>query len=826
MMVSLARPSRPARPAQRRCLRARAVALGALVAAGVALALVGGLPALALAEPPPASEEDDVFAESGKSDEVSEDELDSAPDGPEGAVIELDLDEIEALDDSTQSSLEVLLGAEVVTAAKVAQKRSDSPMTIYIITEEQIRTRGYVTLEDALEDIPEIEIQDNAINETRNSYTARGINGNEKFLILVDGFRFNSPAGTPHIIGHNIPLYNAARVEVVLGPASAVYGVDAFSGIINILTRSGGDLGGAQASASYGSFNTTHGWVQAGERIQDVAIAIGAFFHHSDGADYVSAYPDDYRWYREVYRDTGLVRASPFAPPEDVIATGAPRPFDVASDAYALHGRLDMGGFTFGYMRSFERHSSSMGTQPEYAIYSEDARIATEHVSAFAKHTHTLETQPVRITASAHYATYDMLPTSRFVNTFGGYYNGGFKYGTERSMDLDLQVDYQPLSWLTITQGITAKDLSAVPKGADLPRPFDPSQAAETQNIPHVGTDVVTAEGDSLAVPVRFFHVNERSYGTYLESQVTPTESVRLTLGARYDYHERYGSTLNPRLGVVLKPWRQLTLRALFATASLAPGPYRAFQNFGSFTVERDAAGTPTGLTSAFWFVPNPALRPETIRSGEVGLSWLATSQLAVSARGHYVRVEDLISTSEPTPGVFEGVPTGAIQSHVNRGALLSYGGVLRAELRLQPGDDVTLWPHLAYSFVTGELNAASGPGSVVGLAMAAPHTVKMGVDGSWRALSGALRINARSASRNTLVAPALVAGPLLDVALSARYQVYERDGWRLWAHAQVDNLLDSRNRHVMASYDPSQFSTVPQAPRQILIGLSGAATP
>jgi iron complex outermembrane receptor protein len=738
--------------------------------------------------------------------------------------IPLDLD---ALDSSTRSSFEELLGMEVVSAATVAQKRSDASMTIYIVTDEQIRTRGYQTLEDILDDIPEIEIQNNAVNETRNAYSARGVSGNEKFLILLDGFRFNSPAGSPHIIGHNFPVHHARQVEIALGPASALYGVDAFAGVVNIITRPGAEQPGVAGELVYGSFNTADGYVHGGQRFDDVSVALAAYAHHSDGPDYPAAYPDDFRWYRDVYRRTGQVLESPFVP-DRVVETGPPRPFDVASDAYFLQGRVDVGGFTFGYARSFERHSSSVGTQPEYAVYSADARIATNHVSAYASHTHRLPGDAVTLETSAHYATYDMLPTSRFINTYSGYYNGGYKYSTERSMNLDVQLNYRPAAWLSLTQGVSTSDISAVPKGADLPRPFDPTEAAETQNIPHVGTDVVDAGGNSLAVPVRFYHVNERSYGAYTEALVTPVEALRLTLGARYDQHERYGGTFNPRLGLVFKPRADLALRAHLATASLAPGPYRAFQNFGSFTVERDASNVPTGLSSVFWFVPNPELQPENIRSAEANVSWLPASFLGLDLRGHYIRVDDIINAQYVGGGTFEGIPTDTIGTHVNRGVLVSYGALARVEASLQPAPSLSLRPYVAYSYTSGEFRdtTADGDPLVFGLPFMARHTLKSGIDGAWRALSGSLRVNARSSTRNTTVNPILVAAPLVDVELALRYLVYDGPRWRLWAHVRVDNLLDSRYRHVMFSYDPTQFETVPQEPRQILFGLGTAMTP
>lgn len=175
-----------------------------------------------------------------------------------------DTEEAEDSQEYYEMTLEELMNIEVVTASQSAQKASDAPATIHVVTEEQIRERGYFTLEELLEDIPEIEIQRKSVTEYSNYITFRGIAGNEKFLILLDGFRINSMAGTPVAVGANYTLTHAKRVEIILGPASALYGVDAFSGIINIITKTGAEMQGGQVTASYGNFGTTEDAIAIG----------------------------------------------------------------------------------------------------------------------------------------------------------------------------------------------------------------------------------------------------------------------------------------------------------------------------------------------------------------------------------------------------------------------------------------------------------------------------------------------------------------------------------------------------------------------------------
>lgn len=156
----------------------------------------------------------------------------------------------------TTLSLAEILNLEVVTASKTAEKISEAPATVYVFTHEMIVNAGYYSLDQLLEAVPEIELQNKAVAEYNNYYSIRGISGNDKFIVLLDGFRFNSPTGSPHVIATNYPLANAKRVEVILGPASALYGADAFGGVVNIITFDESDGAGGQVNASFGDFST------------------------------------------------------------------------------------------------------------------------------------------------------------------------------------------------------------------------------------------------------------------------------------------------------------------------------------------------------------------------------------------------------------------------------------------------------------------------------------------------------------------------------------------------------------------------------------------
>ena len=127
-----------------------------------------------------------------------------------------------------QKLVESLLNRKTTTAAQIEQFASEAPATVYVISKEQIQNRGYESLLDILDDIPEVEIQRLGNPEFNQHISFRGVAGNEKFLVLQDGVRISAPTGDTHSIGYNFSVDHAEQVEVIIGPASALYGVDAF----------------------------------------------------------------------------------------------------------------------------------------------------------------------------------------------------------------------------------------------------------------------------------------------------------------------------------------------------------------------------------------------------------------------------------------------------------------------------------------------------------------------------------------------------------------------------------------------------------------------
>src|SRR5262249_26560680 len=149
------------------------------------------------------------------------------------------------------------------SVSKMNESLLEAPATIVVVTSEQIRRRGYLDLEAVLHDLPGFDI-------TRsNGYTyanvfQRGYRSDttNRTLFLVDGVEQNDLYSNTAQISRPYPLSNSDRVEVVYGPASTMYGANAFLGVINVITKDADDMiaddkrVGFDAQAGGGAWNT------------------------------------------------------------------------------------------------------------------------------------------------------------------------------------------------------------------------------------------------------------------------------------------------------------------------------------------------------------------------------------------------------------------------------------------------------------------------------------------------------------------------------------------------------------------------------------------
>ncbi len=160
-------------------------------------------------------------------------------------------------EDKSSTSNVTNLERIVITPSRVEKSLSDIPASISIITEENIKNSDAKTVPDALKNLEGIYSYDATGVGAGGTINMRGFYGgmSSHHLVLIDGVPQNQ-GKDKLVLWDTIPIDNVERIEVMRGPASSLYGDNAMSGVINIITKKPSSAPHAGASFSYGTYAT------------------------------------------------------------------------------------------------------------------------------------------------------------------------------------------------------------------------------------------------------------------------------------------------------------------------------------------------------------------------------------------------------------------------------------------------------------------------------------------------------------------------------------------------------------------------------------------
>jgi iron complex outermembrane receptor protein len=157
-------------------------------------------------------------------------------------------DQLTALD-LKKLSIDDLMGLEVTSVSKHAERLADAPSSIFVITSDVIRRSGVTSVAEALRLAPNLQVA--RMDASQYAISARGFNNavGNKLLVLIDG----RTVYTPIFSGvfweqQDVMLEDVERIEVISGPGATLWGANAVNGVINIITRHAGDTQGALVS--------------------------------------------------------------------------------------------------------------------------------------------------------------------------------------------------------------------------------------------------------------------------------------------------------------------------------------------------------------------------------------------------------------------------------------------------------------------------------------------------------------------------------------------------------------------------------------------------
>jgi len=264
----------------------------------------------------------------------------------------------------------------VTSASRSSKRVEELPITIYVVTREEIVLNHYNSLIDVLKSLPGIRVSQPGSGELGESFELRGLVGNLYTLILINGLPIKPSGAVGMPISAQLPIREAERIEVFYGPAAAVYGADAVSGVINIITKEAdkgtfvyGNLGLGQLDYRNSDF-MVGGKTGKNKNIMQYTF-YGGLSEVSDvniKNGYNDVYnPLQYLQKKGVKYTIGSTSYEPISITESVLSSGGIEPSDFIKENYPKNYE---GSLTMPYMENLPASSNHLGFQIKYRGFS------------------------------------------------------------------------------------------------------------------------------------------------------------------------------------------------------------------------------------------------------------------------------------------------------------------------------------------------------------------------------------------------------------------------------------------------------------------------
>jgi vitamin B12 transporter len=235
----------------------------------------------------------------------------------------------------------------IVTASRSPIAKANLGSSTTVITREQIELRQARYVTDLLRAVPGFAVSHVGTTGSQTQVRVRGAEANH-VLVLIDGVRANDPASGDEFRWELLSTSNIERIEIIRGPQSSLWGSDALSAVVHVITQSGGDRPGINAYAEGGSFNTVNGGLNGATGGDSWSLAFGLERLDTDGTNISRSGSEDdesdmttasisaqLRPSENLTLQLGLRAVDAYSQfdPVDFFVTGLPEDGDVATDS-------------------------------------------------------------------------------------------------------------------------------------------------------------------------------------------------------------------------------------------------------------------------------------------------------------------------------------------------------------------------------------------------------------------------------------------------------------------------------------------------------------
>ncbi|MFT3926420.1 MAG: TonB-dependent receptor [Myxococcales bacterium] len=442
-----------------------------------------------------------------------------------------------------------LLSTEVSTASKTSESIDDAPAVITVVTYEDIVRWGYQSVAEVLQNTLGFYVLDDHVLPNVGVRGVTGGAGAESGVlkVMIDGRSVSYRSTSGNWLGVElVPLESIKQIEILRGPASALYGADAFLGVVNIITKPPDAVRPVRARM-LGGYTGDHPGGQVdvvgGGKWGKFDLMLGAVAEAKDRSG------------------LKLPKDSPGTTvPADVNRRSSR---DLSRRSLGLQSRLGYRVDGVGHV-VLSAYASGIERGGDFAPWAQlsdgrapdgSARGTTIALGQYRVNLDTLvqANKSLDFALQSTYFEGGVLPPDRVEIGSDQFYVERKQH--YRGADSMLEARYHPIDSLSVVLGTEVL--------VDHERLPDPRRV-----------DRVT--GDSAAIsPATRNEITFTNVGTYFSAnyQAIP-RWLKLTGGGRYDRHSKYGDVFSGRVGAISHWLSSLTVKLLYGSAFKAPSPY------------------------------------------------------------------------------------------------------------------------------------------------------------------------------------------------------------------------------------------------------------
>ncbi len=574
--------------------------------------------------------------------------------------------------DLFQLSLEELSALRVVTAASgFEQKVTQAPATVTVITSQEWQARGAQTLSEVLNWVPGFHVSEPSVEFKHKKFYLRGLSGqgSSQIKLLVDGEPLEQSQDNGIFWGFVLPLTSFQRIEVIKGPGSVVYGADAFGGIVNLVSYSkdevepvfGGRLGSFDSYDFFGrgSFSYLYSYFQwsfdysesKDDHHRVIDADLQSTFDSIFGTD-ASLAPGTYDEHYKVF--TGLLKWQKDELSIDMMTW---RNFDygvAAGIAQALDPK-GSGAYHFNHLKA-QYDLSELATGSLVATLSYKQQKSNNFLNIFPPGT------LLPIGADGNLNFIQPVGIVQFPDGLIGTPSPRGKTMTGRLTHVLNLSDQHLLRW---ELGYEHQSFKTTER-----KNFGPSVITGQELIVD-GTLTTVTGTDFIYLP----NVSRHFHYLSVQDEWHASEQLQFNLGLRYDRYSDFGTSVNPRLGVIWQLSKEIAMKFFAGTAFKSPA-----------VTQLHAKNNPVALG-------NKSLQPETVDTLETGvnLDYALSDNATVTINAFSYHAKDLIDFTLEEQ----------LQGNVAKNIGEQKGKGLEAIVKWKPKQAVTL--DLSYSYLSAK---------------------------------------------------------------------------------------------------------------------------